>query len=263
MDVITSRTNPTVRLVRSLTTRRAVRYRERLFVAEGLRAVTSLLDHGSQLPILLIDADRHDEVPETLLAAADAAEARMMNVSSDVFQYLSDVEAPQPVIGVFSMARQEIPPSPRVVVALDGIQDPGNLGSILRTCRAAGVDAILMLRGTVDPYNPKVVRATAGLFGDIPMIPVSTIDQMVSEFPELPGRIVVADSTADTFHTDFDWRVPFVLVLGGEASGVSQNWHASNAHGVRIDMEPGVESLNVSAAAAILLFEARRQCIQA
>lgn len=259
MDAITSRTNPTVRLVRSLLTRRAVRYRERLFVAEGLLAVTSLVENGNRLETLLIDAERRAEVPAYLLEIADRTDARSLLVSSEIFEYLSDVETPQPVIGVFVMPELVIPRSPRILVALDGVQDPGNLGSILRTCRAAGVDGIVLSSGTADPYNPKVVRSTAGQFGDLPVLPVSNVDQIWTEHRSIPEQIVVADQAAGSRHTDLDWTAPFVLVLGSESTGVGNEWRANATDQVRIDMEPGVESLNVAAAAAVLLFEARRQ----
>ena len=259
MDVITSRTNPTVRLVRSLLTRRAVRYRERIFVAEGLLAVTSLIENGNRLETLLVDADRQADVPSHLLDTAERPNARSLLVSSEIFGYLSDVETPQPVIGVFAMPELVIPRSPRILVALDGVQDPGNLGSILRTCRAAGVDGVVLSSGTVDPYNPKVVRSTAGQFGDLPVLPVSNVDQIWSEHRSVPERVVIADHNAETLYTEFDWTTPFVLVLGSESAGVGDEWQARATDRVRIDMEAGVESLNVAAAAAVLLFEARRQ----
>ncbi len=261
IDTITSRTNPTVRLVRSLFQRRAARYRERLFVAEGMRSIASLLDHGSRLSRLLIDASRFADVPDEIVYAAHRADAPVLAVDPVLYAELSDVETAQPAIGVFEMHDPSPPQTPKSVIALDGIQDPGNLGSILRSCRAAGVDAVLMSRGTVDPYSPKVIRATSGQFTALPIIPVSSPEALAApEFAGFPRRIILADSSTGTPHTAFDWQVPYILVLGNEASGPSAEWSAIATEHVRIRMAPGIESLNVAAAAAVLLFEAIRDC---
>lgn len=261
IDAVTSRTNPTVRLVRSLYQRRATRYRERQFVVEGLRTIESLLGHGCRLSRLLIDAQRLDEVPEQLLDAARNADATLLAVDPALFAELSDVETSQPVIGVFEMPDSTAPERPHAVITLDGIQDPGNLGSILRTCRAAGVDAVLMSRGTVDPYGPKVVRATAGQFAALPIIPISSPDSLKTpEFSGFPGRLVLADSGRGIPYRQFDWSEPYILVLGNEAAGPGSEWTEAATDSVRIEMAPGVESLNVAAAAAVLLFEARSAC---
>lgn len=260
MDVITSRTNQTVRLVSSLTRRRPVREREQLFVAEGLRVVESLIEHGCPLETMLIDHGRVDDVPATLLESVSSLDARILAVDSSIFHEISDVETPQPVIAVFRIPQQPIAEAPHRVVVLDGIQDPGNMGSILRSCRAAGIEAVLILRGTVDPYSPKVVRATAGLSASLPIRFLSSVGELQEQSWTVPDRIVVADGNATTAHTEFDWTLPHILVLGSEASGTRHQWQTLATCSVRIEMDHGVESLNVAAAAAVLAFEARRQC---
>lgn len=259
LDEITSRTNRTVRLVRSLYERRSVRHRERLFVAEGLRTVATLIEQGCPLKTLLIDSDRRDDIPSELVDAAVDRDATTLLVAHDVFSGLADVETPQAIIGVFGVQEPRIPDAPSFVVALDGIQDPGNLGSIFRTCVASGVEAALLLPGTVDVYNPKVVRSTAGFFSKLPMMWATSTTALNVGGAKLPERVVVADSAATTSYTAFDWKPPFVLVIGGEASGVRHDWSKVATDRVRIEMAGGVESLNVAAAAAVLMFEARRQ----
>ncbi|MEZ4523977.1 MAG: RNA methyltransferase [Thermomicrobiales bacterium] len=236
-----------------------MREREQLFVVEGLRAIQGLIEHGCRLVYLLIDDERRADVPPSLPEEADRQDARVLAVDPSIFLELSDVETPQPVIGVFRIPHQPLPGRPRKLVALDGIQDPGNMGSILRTCRAAGIDGVLVLRGTVDPYSPKVVRATAGLFASLPLQMLDSIDDIQKQEWALPDQIVIADGNAPTRHTDLDWTVPHILVLGSEGSGTRHQWQSLATASVRIDMEPGVDSLNVAAAAAVLIFEVRRQ----
>jgi TrmH family RNA methyltransferase len=259
IDTVSSRTNPTVRLIRSLYARRSARYREGLFVTEGLRTVQTLIDHRCRLNRLLVDADRLDDVPASLLDAAHEADTRILAVEPSIFAELSDVETAQPVIGVFEIPDRPAPSSPSVVVALDGVQDPGNLGSILRTCRAARVDAVLLSKGTADVYGPKVVRATAGQFVGLSIVGIDSPDELqTANFAGFPAKIIIADRRAEVRHTTMDWSSPFILVLGSEGAGTSSEWDAVATDWIRIDMDAAVESLNVAAAAAVLLFEARR-----
>ena len=259
MDLITSRTNPTLRLVRSLYGRRSARRREGLFAAEGQRTVQTLVDQGCTLTHLLIDASRANDVSTELTVAAQTADARVLHVDTELFLEMSDVETPQSLIGIFEVPTPDVPESPRVVVALDGIQDPGNLGSILRTCRAAGVDLVLLPKGVVDPYSPKVIRATAGQFTSLPLVALTSPSEMAEIAPDLQERVVIADSNLGVAHTRFDWTEPFVLVLGSEGAGPGEEWKALATDYVHIRMSHDVESLNVGAAAAVLLFEAQRQ----
>jgi TrmH family RNA methyltransferase len=255
MDHVTSPANPTLRLVRSLYAKRSTRRREGLFVAEGLRTLSTLLGHGCLLRYLLIDDDARDAVPSDFVDAARQADAHILAIEADLFRDISDVETPQPVIGVFAIPEPKMPAKPSVVVALDGVQDPGNIGSILRTCRAANVEAVLLSKGVVDPYSPKVVRATAGQLASLPILDRAGPDSLHSA----PDRIVVADSRRGEAYSAFDWTLPFVLVLGSEASGPGPDWQSAATDFVHISMNPEVESLNVAAAAAVLLFEAQRQ----
>ena len=261
METITSRTNPTVRLVRLLLARRAARYRERAFVAEGVRTITTLVERGLKPRALLLDAARLVELPEGLTAAVEAEGGRVLSIASPLFRELSDVEEPQPALAVFEMPDLPLPDQPEALLALDGIQDPGNLGSILRSAAASGIDGVLLLPGTVDRFGPKVVRATAGLIGSLPVLTAGEAMSYVHQWHADGGRVILADGAAPTAYTECDWTQPFILVLGSEASGASAAVRQLATEAVKIPMERDVESINVAAAAAVLLFEARRQRI--
>jgi TrmH family RNA methyltransferase len=242
-----------------LLTRRATRYRERAFVAEGLRAVSALLEQGLSARALLVDASRRGDVPGALLASAQAQDARVHQVDEAIFREMSDVETPQPVVAIFEMPAEQPPGAFTLALALDGVSDPGNLGTILRTAEAAGVDGVFLLRGTVDPYNPKVVRATAGSIGSLPLWRAPAIDKLCQLCEQFGAMIVVASGDGDVSYSDFDWTQPLLLVVGGEATGASRALRERADATVSIPMRSGVESINVTAATAVLLFEAARQ----
>jgi TrmH family RNA methyltransferase len=144
-------------------------------------------------------------------------------------------------------------------LALDGVRDPGNVGTMIRSAVAAGVDAILLLPGTADPFGPKAVRASAGLVGVAPLVRLDALSELPSELFDRPLQVVLADADAETPYTEIDWSHPSCLVIGGETAGFAPASRASATHRVRIPMQPPAESLNAGTAAAVVLFEAVRR----
>jgi TrmH family RNA methyltransferase len=259
LETITSRTNPTVRLVRLLLSRRSARYREQAFVAEGLRTVTALVERGVPLRAMLLDESRLHELPDALSAVLETHDQRAIAVVHRLFRELSDVEEPQPVLAIFRMPAVEMPENPTAVLALDGVQDPGNLGSILRSAAASGIEGVLLLPGTVDRFSPKVVRSTAGLIGSLPVVAGSEAVGLFDELARAGRNVVLAEGGGTSVYSAFDWSAPFLLVVGGEATGASLAIRDAVNETVRIPMSNNVESINVAAASAVLLFEAQRQ----
>jgi TrmH family RNA methyltransferase len=139
---------------------------------------------------------------------------------------------------------------------VDRLQDPGNLGTLLRSALGAGVHAVLLTPGTVDPFNPKVVRAAAGAHFHLP---IATLDPVAiqREFPGL--EIVVAHPQALRAYDERDWTRASAVVIGSEAHGISAELARLAADEVRIPLRGGVESLNAGVAGSIILFEAARQ----
>jgi TrmH family RNA methyltransferase len=170
------------------------------------------------------------------------------------FAAASDTESPQGVIGVFpERAGPRWPSDPSLVVALDGVRDPGNVGSIIRSAAAAGADGVLVLPECADPFGAKVVRAAMGAHFRIPLQSVGS-----DGFPGAAAQmeVVLADAAADRPYTSWDWLKPAVIVIGGEAEGASSAARERANVAVRIPMAASTESLNAAAAAAVLLFHA-------
>lgn len=255
--MITSLKNDRVRLVRALQERRRVRQRERRFVVEGIRLCEEAARAGLRPHfVFYTDQARQDERALALLLQWEHAGVPCEEVSSEVMEACSDTETPQGLLAVVPIPELPFPPNPAFALILDRVRDPGNLGTILRTARAAGVDGVVLAPGTVDATNPKAVRAGMGAHFHLPIL--------AADWGEIPRRIAgcrvyLADARGDVVYTDVDWRGPTALIVGGEAEGAGEQARALAGTTVAIPMAAGVESLNTAIAAAILLFEAVRQ----
>jgi RNA methyltransferase, TrmH family len=255
--MITSPTNPKVRYVRRLE-QRTFRRREGRMRLEGVRLVEESVASGF-LPAFVLVTDALDATPRGAVLRDRLREAGVpvLDVAPDVFAGVADTVTPQGILAVVGIPDIPLPPSPSFVLVVDGLRDPGNLGAILRSADAAGVDGCLLTPGTIDATAPKVLRAAMGAHF---RLAVARADwDVVGEIAGV-GRLAawIADTGGEVAYTDVDWTAPSALVIGGEADGPSP---AALALGrtVRIPMPGAAESLNAAAAAAVLVFEAVRQ----
>ena len=212
-------------------------------------------------PHLLAEARRAGcEVLAVIVRESDAAgfpEARV--VSDAIFRELASTETPQGVLALvrppaWTLTRIMAPPEPALIVVLDGVQDPGNAGAILRAADAFGATGAVFLKGTVNPYNPKCLRGSAGSVFRLPLVAAVEPEEF---WERAPACLYAAMPRAPKLVSQVDLAVPCAIVIGSEARGVSAQT-AARATGVRIPTS-GVESLNAAVAAGILLYEARRQ----
>ncbi len=254
--MITSIANEKVKYVRSLY-RRRVRYRERCFVIEGVRLVREAFRAGI-VPALVFYGEGIDAIPGggELLVEMQKVEAPAFAVSERVMKALADTVSPQGVLAVVPFVELAPPPSPSLVLVIDRLRDPGNLGAILRSANAAGVEQVILAPKTVDFYNPKVVRGAMGAHFRLPIVALSW-----SEIAEtLAGvQILLADVRGEQAHYGVDWTKPTALIIGGEAHGASQEARELAPDTIAIPMHGGAESLNAAMAASVILFEAARQ----
>lgn len=171
-------------------------------------------------------------------------------LADGVLERVATTEHPQPHLAVVSLPDQAAPPpSVGFVVVLDRLSDPGNLGTILRSSEAAGVDAVVLTPGSVDPFNPKVVRASAGAIFHVPVVSATIDEVRASGF-----RIVGTSSHLGVRHVDADWSGDVALVMGNEAHGLPEG--APVDSWVRIEHRGRAESLNVAMATTLLVFAA-------
>ena len=259
------RTHPTIRRLRALRRDPQRRETEAVFLAEGTHLAEEALRAGARVELALV-ASGLDRTPQgrDLRERLVRSGARVEHTPSDVLDSLQDARSPQPVLLVVvrpGRALDEVldgrPGVPLLVVA-HGIQDPGNLGSILRTADAAGATGFVATGGGADLFHPRAIRATMGSIFRIPCA-TADVDAVLGALPHR-GVIAVATDTGHGLPFDVhDFRAPTALFLGSEGGGLGEDLVRRCPARVRIPMHPGVDSLSVGAAAAVLLFEASRQ----
>jgi len=255
--VITSVHNPKIKWVRSLQSDPGARREAGAFVVEGVRLAAEALASGWLVQLVLYGEDlgaRSRLVVDNFIAQGAPIEL----VAEHVLRLASDTQTPQGVLAVIEMRSLPLPPAPDFVFIPDGVRDPGNLGSMLRTAAAAGVQAVLIPRGAVDAYTPKVVRAAMGAHFHLPIASLAW-----EEIAGLLGmdelQIYLADAATGEPYFRCDLRHPLALIVGGEAEGAGEAARSLADATLHIPMASGVESLNAAAAAAVLLFEVARQ----
>ncbi len=231
---------------------------------EGVRLIGDSLDQDLPLlqvfitPHLLDSTPRGRELGNRLRELA----VPLVELTERHLTLLTDTESPAGIVAVAPLPDPEfdlpaLGPSGLSALLLDQVRDPGNLGGILRTAAAAGVSRIVTTEGSADPWGPKVVRSAAGALLRVRLWTARARDEVLPWLKDAP-QIVLADGRADHSIYEVDWRRPTILILGNEAHGPSP-WLADlPVTRVAIPMRSDTESLNVAAAAAVLLYEARR-----
>jgi TrmH family RNA methyltransferase len=252
--LITSPQNERVKLAHALQTQAKARRKHRRIALEGVRLINDALAQGLSpdfilhLPTFSPDSLHH------------ASELTLLPAAPEIMRLICETETPQGALGVFPMPERPLPTALTRLLIIDGVRDPGNLGALLRTAAAAGVEAVLLSPDCVDPYNPKALRAGMGAHFRIPLAERSW-DDIQAACRSL--AVWLADMDGDAAYDAVDWLAPHALIVSSEAHGASAEARAAARRRVFIPMAAATESLNAAAAAAVLLFEAARQRRQA
>ncbi len=217
-----------------------------MFVVEGALLIAEALEAGWSV-----------EAEFVAPGASSVSSAPVFPLAEGVLDRVASTEHPQPNLAVVRMpAASGDLAGVAFALVVDQLADPGNLGTILRSAEAAGVDAVVLTPGSVDPYNPKSVRASAGALFHVPVIE--------SDLPTVRAaglRLIGTSSHLGCRHTDVDWSGPVAIVLGSEARGLPDD--APVDQWARIEHRGRAESLNVAMAATVLVFEAARARVAA
>ncbi len=258
MTDITSTRNERVKLVHALQTQAKARRRERRIVLEGVRLLSDALNCGllPEFVFYLSEETTLDRPAYKLFRRLDEMGVTLFSVSPAVMEHVSDLETPQGVLAVLPQPELPIPESPSLVLVVDEMSNPGNMGSVLRTAAASGVELILLAPNTVDPYSPKVLRGGMGAHFRLPMVQ-ATWQDIALRYGHL--YTYLADVDGEMPYYTVDWLRPSMIIIGSEAHGSGSNARQIAGTTVSIPMASGTESLNVAVAAGVILYEVWRQ----
>jgi len=252
-----------VQRLRSLIGRRSTRQAEKVFVVEGTKVLAEALRAGAEIESVFIDSQAAGPAERAVAAACAEAGIRVLELRPGVLGRASDTVTPQPVAATVRMvdvgfadlrsARLDL-----IVICVD-VRDPGNLGTILRSAGAAGAGAVVCCAGSVDLYNPKTVRSSAGMLFHVPVVAGADATQVLDEAGRWGLQRWGTAVDQGRHYTEVDLAAPVALVLGNEAHGLPRTVGMHLDGMLTIPMAAGAESLNVATTAAVLCFEAARQ----
>jgi RNA methyltransferase, TrmH family len=256
--MLTSTQNPLVKQIKKLQSAKE-RRETQLFLLEG----THLVQEACAVNYPLMTAcctprwqAQHPELWSIVVENCDRVEL----VSDEVIKSIATTMNPDGIVATAPRLALKQPPLPaNLTIALSTIQDPGNLGTIIRTAAAAGVDGLWVSQDSVDLDNPKVLRASAGQWFRLAMGVSDNLTELITRYQQQGIRVISTTSHTETSYWDVDLRSPTLILLGNEGAGLSQDLAALADLQVKIPMSAPVESLNVATAAALMLYEVRRQ----
>lgn len=257
--MLTSRENPLIKLISALKSKKG-RIKHRLFLAEGPHLVREAMNSSAGIKGLICEGKNLGSGVAILLDLAKERKIPIYDVAPKLFKELAETESPQGIMALVTIPEfAELLPEPRgfLGLILNGIQDPGNVGTILRTAWAAGITDLFLTPGTADPYSGKAVRSSQGGIFYL-RIHNFSVEEIISWSERNSILIWAADPRAENIYYEQDFTRPGVFLLGNEARGPEAGF-AGVGIPVRIPLPGRADSLNVSTSAAILVFEALRQ----
>lgn len=256
--MITSSDNQRLKEARKLQRRRH-RYQTRSFLLEGVRLLADAFQSQAHFqevfyaPALI----EHNQAAQQLLSQLTATGIPTFACTTDLFSALTETVTPQGIAAITAMPHLPLPTPLTLTLILDGVRDPGNAGTLLRTAEAVGVEAVLFGPDSVDPFNDKVVRAGMGAHFRLPLR-VCADWQALRALLSPAQQLYMAQADSRLRYDEVVWRAPAALIVGGEANGASST-AGELATPIAIPMHGAVESLNAAIAGAVILFEAARQ----
>jgi RNA methyltransferase, TrmH family len=254
--MLSSPHNPKLKLVRALQGRAKERREIGAFLAEGIRLVEEAVNADWQIRFVLFD----ETLSERGMSQVESLRSRGMDVeevSTILMKSLSETETPQGVLAVLELTQLPITDHPDFILIPDRIRDPGNLGTLLRTAAAAGVQAVLLPPETTDAFAPKVVRSGMGAHFRLPIHSMTW--EGIQQICESTSQQVYLADMEGRSCWETDLRQPLALVIGSEADGASQSAKKMANAKISIPMTEGSESLNAGVAGSVLMFEVVRQ----
>lgn len=250
--IITSKDNEIIKNIKKL---KEKKYRLNSYIVEGIKMVKEAINENQEIALIAIREDFKIDF--------DTKKIKIVTISNKIFNDISDVKTPQGILAVIKKNQNnQIETNSDYILALDSLQDPGNMGTIIRTADSANINQIIINKTTVDPYSPKVIRSTMGAIYRTNIIEVEDLKATLKEMKSKGFQIITTDLKATQSIYDINYNNKTVVVIGNEANGVSQEILQTADKKVIIPMLGKTESLNASIAASIMIYEYVRQKIQ-
>lgn len=260
--MITSVKNSKIKIARELLKVKKHREQTRMMIVEGVRLAEEALAANATINFCLY-SDRISERGKKVVHQIQALSYNADEVSADLMDRVSDTKTSQGLL--LALPYPEVPLQKKVdpVIVLDGIRDPGNLGTILRTAAAMDIGAVMLTPGTTDPFSPKVMRAAMGAQFHLPIRYMSARDlqKFCKRLNGIELSIFLTDSNSLKTCWETDLSKPTCIVIGNEAEGVSSDFREIGDETISIPMGSLMESINAAIAASILIYELKRQRI--
>ena len=258
MQVISSKDNEIIKNIRKL---KEKKYRdlENSYIIEGIKLIKEAIVEKAKIKQIVMCENYTDNEEIDKETLYEIAKYNLIYVTEKVFNLITDVKTPQGIIAVIEKNNikntiNQIDYSQDIIIALDDLQDPGNLGTILRTVDSANLNQIILSKNSADPYNPKVVRSTMGAIFRINIIEVEDLQETIKEIKKNKFKLMVTalDAENSIYNVDYNKKV---IVIGNEANGVSKEIQGMADEKVKIPMLGKTESLNASVASGIMIYE--------
>lgn len=250
--IITSKDNEIIKNIKKL---KEKKYRLDSYIVEGIKMVKEAINENQEIALIAIREDFKIDF--------DTKKIKIVTISNKIFNDISDVKTPQGILAVIKKNQNnQIETNQEYILALDSLQDPGNMGTIIRTADSANINQIIINKTTVDPYSPKVIRSTMGAIYRTNIIEVEDLKATLKEMKLKGFQIITTDLKATQSIYDINYNNKTVVVIGNEANGVRQEILQTADKKVIIPMLGKTESLNASIAASIMIYEYVRQKIQ-
>ena len=261
MHIITSKDNEIIKHIRKL---KEKKYRDEYneYVIEGVKIVEEAIKENAKIKQVIVcnDTTKTYEIPTHIML--EIAKFDCIYVSDKIFNYITQVTNPQGIMAIIEKQDEnmQIDYNQDIIVMLDDVQDPGNLGTILRTVDSIGLNQIIVSKGTADSFNSKVVRSTMGAIFRLKIIEEDDLIKTIKELRKHHFKLLVTSLQTENSIYDIDFSKK-IIVIGNEANGVSKEIQDLADEKAKIPMLGRTESLNASVAAGIVMYEYVRQKI--
>ncbi|QQY80373.1 TrmH family RNA methyltransferase [Keratinibaculum paraultunense] len=262
MKRIESPSNPIIKEIKSLY-RKKDRWAKKKFIVEGINIVKECINNNYPLICIIYSDELLNVKGGWELFNRISSHPKLIHITNQLYREISNMENPQGIMGVSEFNINSIHEislkEDSSLLLLDRLQDPGNMGTIIRSADAFGIDGIIITKGCVDVYNPKVIRSTMGSIFRVPIFYEDDPIFAINKLREEKVKIYATSLEGSIYIYEANFKLPFLLVIGNESSGVSSNIYSVSDSLIKIPMIGDAESLNAAVASSIIMYESIRQ----